>query len=251
MTHSANSTSVSSSSLRSKDVREGHFLRMPRFAARLYNWFLSMKPTQAQTRDVACDLATRIKQGRLLDIGTGPGRLLLEVHRLNPRVELFGLDISPAMIDVARRNLSGIPVNLQQGRAEQTGFPADFFDLVTCTGSLYLWDYAEEGLEEIFRILRRGSSAYLFEVYKDVNKEAFGDALRSRLRELDTFRRLIGPFALRKALSIAARVDEYVTMIENTSFAKSYAVDKIELGGLPMWLRMTLNKQTDEGCEVT
>ena len=114
---------VSDTKLLRKDVREGHFLRMPRFAARLYDWFMSMKPTQAQTRDVACDLASRIKQGRLLDIGTGPGRLLLELHRLNPRIELFGLDISPAMIDAARRNLSRIPVNLRQGRAEQAGFP--------------------------------------------------------------------------------------------------------------------------------
>jgi ubiquinone/menaquinone biosynthesis C-methylase UbiE len=216
---------------------------MPRFAARFYDWFLSMKPTQAQTHDVACDLATRINQGRLLDIGTGPGRLLLELHRLSPRIELFGLDISPAMIEVARKNLDSISVDLRQGRAEQTGLPADFFDLVTCTGSLYLWDYPEEGLQEIFRILKWGSSAYLFEVYKDVNQEAFRAALRSNLRELDRFRRLIGPFALRKALSIAARTDEYVTMIKDTSFAGSFTVDRVELGALPMWLRITLRKQ--------
>jgi ubiquinone/menaquinone biosynthesis C-methylase UbiE len=227
---------------RRKNVREAHFLRMPRFAARLYDWFLQMQPTVAQTRDVARDLAARIDQGRLLDIGTGPGRLLLELHHCSPEIELFGLDISPAMIAVARRNLQGIPVDLRQGRAEQTGLPEDFFDLVTCTGSLYLWDYPEEGLEEIFRILKQGCSAYLFEVYKDVNKEVFRTALRSRLRELDVFRRLIGPFALRKALSIAGRTDEYVAMIKNTSFAKSFTVDKVELGAVPMWLRITLAK---------
>jgi ubiquinone/menaquinone biosynthesis C-methylase UbiE len=242
VTRELNATSICAPKLRRKDIREAHFLRMPRFAARLYDWFLLMEPTKAQTRDVARDLATRIEQGRLLDIGAGPGRLLLELHRLNPRIELFGLDISPAMIDVARRNLNGIPVDLRQGRAEQTGLPADFFDLVTCTGSLYLWDYPGEGLEEVFRILKRGCSAYLFEVYKDVNKEAFRTALQSRLRELDVFRRLIGPFALRKALSIAARTDEYVAMIKNTSFAESFTVDKIELGAVPMWLRIILTK---------
>lgn len=244
MPHALNATSASAPKVRRKDVREAHFLRMPRFAARLYDWFLSTKPTKAQTRDVARDLATRIDQGRLLDLGTGPGRLLLELHRLNPRIELFGLDISPAMIDVARRNLDGIPVDLRQGRAEETGLPADFFDLVTCTGSLYLWDYPEEGLEEVFRILKRGRSAYLFEVYSDVNKEAFRAALRIRLRELDLFRRLTGPFALRKALSIAARKDEYVAMIKNTSFAESFTVDQVELGALPMWLRITLTKRS-------
>jgi ubiquinone/menaquinone biosynthesis C-methylase UbiE len=244
VTRALNATTLSDTKLRRKDVREGHFLRMPRFAARLYDWFMSMRPTQAQTRDVACDLATRISQGRLLDIGTGPGRLLLELHRMNPCIELFGLDISPAMIDVARRNLSGIPVNLRQGRAEQTGLPADFFDLVTCTGSLYLWDYPEEGLEEIFRILKPGCPAYLFEVYKDIDEAAFRTAVRNHLRELDVFRRLIGPFALRKAISIAARTDEYVAMIKNTRFAQSFTVDKIELGKVPMWLRIALTKRT-------
>jgi ubiquinone/menaquinone biosynthesis C-methylase UbiE len=243
VTRELNATSICAPKLRRKDIREAHFLRMPRFAARLYDWFLLMEPTKAQTRDVARDLATRIEQGRLLDIGTGPGRLLLELHRLNPRIALFGLDISPAMIDVARRNLKGIPVDLRQGRAEETGLPANFFDLVTCTGSLYLWDYPEQGLEEIFRILKRGCSAYLFEVHNDVDQEAFRAALRNRLRELDMFRRLIGPFALRKALSIAARTEEYVAIIKNTGFAASFMVDQVELGAVPMWLRITLTKR--------
>lgn len=130
----ANPTSISPPSLRRRDIREAHFLRMPRFAARLYDLVL-MKATESQTCDVARDLSTRMEQGRLLDIGTGPGRLLLKVHHQNPHIELFGLDISPAMIELARRNLSGVPATLRQGRAEQTAFPADFFDLVTCTGS--------------------------------------------------------------------------------------------------------------------
>ena len=243
MTRAQDATTVSDTNLRRKEVREGHFLRMPRFAACLYDWFMSMKPTQVQTRDVASALASRINQGRLLDIGTGPGRLLLELHRLNPHIELFGLDISPAMIDVARRNLSAIPVNLRQGRAEQTGFRADFFDLVTCTGSLYLWDYPEEGLEEIFRILKPDCSACMFEVYQDVDKAAFRTAVRNHLRELDVVRRLIGPFALRKALSLAAHADEYVAMIKNTAFAENFTIDKIELGEVPMWLRLTLTKR--------
>lgn len=242
MSRELNAAPVCASKPRRKNIREAHFLRMPRLAARLYDWFLSMKPTQAQTRDVARYLAARIEQGRLLDIGTGPGRLLLELHRLNPRIELFGLDISPAMLDVARRNLAGVPALLRQGKAEQTGLQENFFELVTCTGSLYLWDDPEAGLEEIFRILKQGCSAYLFEVYKDVNKEAFRTALRKHLRELDMLRRFLGPFALRKALSIAARKDEYIAYVKNTSFAGSFTVDQVELGAVPMWLRITLMK---------
>lgn len=234
----------SSQKARRGGVHESHFLHMPRCAALLYDWFMRMKPTQAQTCEVAQRLVARIDSGRLLDIGTGHGRLLLEVHRLNPRLELFGLDISPAMIEVARQNLKGISVELRPGRAEHTGYAGDFFDLVTCTGSLYLWDYPEEGMEEIFRILKPGRSAYLFEVYKDVDRIAFRSALRTRLRELDPVRRLLGLCALNKALRLAYRADEYAGMVKNASFAHSFAIEKIQLASVPMWLQITLAKES-------
>ncbi len=223
-------------------MREDHFLHMPRCAASLYDWFMRMEPTRAQTCDVARDLAGRIDRGRLLDIGTGHGRLLLELHGLKPELELFGLDISPAMIEVAKRNLKGVPADLRQGRAEQIPFPADFFDVVTCTGSLYLWDQPERGLAEIFRILQPGRSAYLFEVYKDVDRQAFRTALGDRLRHLDALRRFIGPFALREALRIAARTEQYGRIIRNSPFAECSAIERVELGAMPMWVRITLRK---------
>ena len=223
-------------------ISETHFLHMPHCPAWLYDWFMRMKPTATQTQDVAQDMVSRIGCGRLLDIGTGHGRLLFEIHRLNPTLELFGLDISPAMIAVAKKNLKDISSDLRQGRSEHTDYPDDVFDLVTCTGSLYLWDYPEEGLEEIFRILKPGRSAYLFEVYKDVDPDAFQSALRAHLRELDPIRRLLGPYALRKALRIAYRMDEYVAMIKSTSFVYSFTIEKIQLASVPMWLRIVLTK---------
>ncbi len=92
---------------------------------------------------------------RLLDVGTGPARLLLEVHRLNPHIALFGLDISHAMVELATKNLSGMNAQIRLGNIRATHYDSDFFDFVTCSGSFYLWDNAVEGLEETYRILRR------------------------------------------------------------------------------------------------
>ena len=41
----------------------------------------------------------------LLDIGTGPGWLLLALHRSVPELKLVGVDISPAMVAAARENM--------------------------------------------------------------------------------------------------------------------------------------------------
>jgi SAM-dependent methyltransferase len=70
---------------------------------------------------IAMCLATRVDRGRLLDVGFGHGRLLRAIHEVNPLIELFGLDISPAMVQRAKYNLQGVPVDLRQGTISRTG----------------------------------------------------------------------------------------------------------------------------------
>jgi ubiquinone/menaquinone biosynthesis C-methylase UbiE len=223
---------------------ERYFTRLPRFGARIYDRFLSVEPIQSRIVEIAHDLVSRTKSGKLLDVGTGPGRLLSEIHRLNPGLELFGLDISASMIRVARNNLQNIRADLRVGSIRHTDFESDFFTAVTSVGSFYLWDYPEESLEEIFRILKKGTSAYLFEVYKDINETEYRNALRKNLRQLNWVRRLIGPFALRKSLKMSYRTEDFARIIDKTSFAGSYSVEKIELSGIPMWTRITLKKMS-------
>ena len=152
---------------------EKMFHNFPLFAARLYDRFLSIKPIEVQHMQIAHDLAFRIQSGRLLDVGTGPGRLLLEMHKLNPDVKLYGLDISDAMVQLAKRNLAGIKADLRHGNIRRTDYESNFFDLITCTGSFYLWDRPGECLEELFRILKENQSAYLFETHKNFNDYEF------------------------------------------------------------------------------
>jgi ubiquinone/menaquinone biosynthesis C-methylase UbiE len=178
----------------------------------------------------------------MLDVGTGPGKLLFEVHQLNPGIELFGLDISEAMVQLARKNLTGINVDIQRGDVRHTNYPEDSFDVVTCTGSFYLWDNPEECLEEIFRILKRSQSAYLFETYQDFNESEVHEALEANLRGERWVRRLITPVFLRRQLRMTYRTSEIEGIILHTSFRGSHSLEKMTLGGLPAWLRIRLTK---------
>ena len=227
-----------------KSRGESHFIHLPRFGAWLYDKFLSVEPIQARISEIAHALAPMTNCGRLLDVGMGPGRLLLEFRRLNPNIELFGLDISASMVEQARKNLVGVRADLRQGTIRHTSYESNSFTIVTCVGSFYLWDYPEESLEEICRILIGRQSAYFFEVYKDVNQDEFHEALQQNLCQLDPVRRLVGPAALRKALRMAYRVEDFVKIINRTSFADSYAIERVKLAGMPMWLRITLTKRT-------
>ncbi len=225
-----------------KTKGERYFVKLARFGASMYDKFLNVEPIRTRLQEIASYLVSRTEKGPLLDIGTGPGRLLVEINLRNPEIELFGLDISASMIEVARNNLKNIPANLQVGSIQHTSYDNNFFSVITCSGSFYLWDYPEESLEEIYRILREGQSAYLFEVYKDINKKEYQIALKNNLRQLNWIRRLFGPFAIRESIKKSYRIEEITRIIEKTSFAGNYSIEKIKLSGIPMWIRISLKK---------
>jgi len=219
-----------------------NFLKLPGLAAWLYDRLMRSRAIERQSAEIAADLLSRVKGGRVLDVGTGPGRLLLRLHQLDGRLQLYGLDISQALVERARKTLAGLPVDLRQGDIEQTPYPDDSFDLVTCTGSFYLWDHPVQCLDEIHRILKPGGSAYLYETYRDYDQREFRQALRENLRSEGVVRRLITPHFLKRQLGMTYITDEVETIVRHSQFGKDYVLEKLRLGGLPVWLRIRLDK---------
>lgn len=147
------------------------------------------------------------------------------------------------MVELAQRQLSGVGANIRLGDIQHTGYAADFFDLVTCTGSFYLWDFPRECLEEVFRILKPHQSAYLFETFKDCDMRELRKVLKTNLGGENLVRRTLAPHFLMKQLRMTYSKDEVAGIIHQTSFAHSYAIDPVRLGGLPAWLRIRLTKE--------
>jgi ubiquinone/menaquinone biosynthesis C-methylase UbiE len=194
-----------------------------------------------QFQEIARELLTRVNRGRLLDVGTGHGRLLREISTLNPDIELHGLDISSAMVRRAAKNLAGLKVDLRVANICSTGYEADFFDLVTCTGSFYLWSQPLAGLQEIYRILVPGGSAHLFEPNADTPEADLGK-IRVVLQRETFLRRLIGPHFIMRAVRMGLRLRQLRSVFDDSPFRKNYSIERITLGGLPIWLHITLNK---------
>jgi ubiquinone/menaquinone biosynthesis C-methylase UbiE len=226
-----------------KDRGEGSFARLPRFAASLYDFLASSRTLRTHYDRIAEDLAQRIERGRLLDVGTGPGRLLIAFHGLRPNVELSGLDVSAAMIQRAKKNLSGIPADLRQGSIRKTAYAAEFFDAVTCTGSFYLWNEPAESLDEVHRILRAGGAAYVFDTRRDYDPGAVWPAVKANLREEGWIRRLVMPRLLARQFRMTYSTAEYAAIVGRTRFANDYDIEDLSPAGLPALLRITLNKR--------
>lgn len=104
-------------------------------------------------------------QGVCVDIGCGPGQLAIEVAK-GTNMQVWGLDIEPQAIEVAKRNAeeAGVPVNALRfavGDAHNIPLPDNFADLVVSRGSIFFWRDKARGLREIQRILKPGGVAYV------------------------------------------------------------------------------------------
>lgn len=224
------------------DRGEGSFAHFPKIAAKMYDRLMRLKQIEIQISEIAKDLLSKIEKGRLLDVGTGHGRLLAEIFSKNSSIELYGLDISKAMLSVANNNLKEISVNLQQGNIKESPYESNFFDLVTSTGSFYLWNQPIESLEEIFRILKPNCSAILYETHKDYNLEELNRILKLNLKGEGFIVRKLSPKFLKKQLKMTYSIEEVVEIIKQTPFAKVHEIQKITLANLPIWIRIKLSK---------
>lgn len=222
---------------------EAQYINIPFFAVRLYDNLTSIKGISKSFEEIAGLIGNNLNQGNLLDVGTGPGRLLLEISKRVPQINLFGLDISRSMINRAKQNLANIPnVDLRIGNINQTDFQDNFFDCIVSTGSFYNWDNPVHGLNEIYRILKPGKTAYIFDTYKDFDKKLLKDRLEENLREYNLLRKMASEYFLRKQLSMTYSKKEYDKILIQTYFKDSFKVQPVELGNLPINVRLECRK---------
>jgi ubiquinone/menaquinone biosynthesis C-methylase UbiE len=109
-------------------------------------------------RQWVCAQAT----GDVLEVAIGTGRNL---PFYPPGIRLTGIDFSPAMLDLARRQASqlGHPVDLRLGDAEALDLPDAAFDTVVCTLSLCTIPDERRAIAEMKRVLRPGGRLLLLD----------------------------------------------------------------------------------------
>jgi demethylmenaquinone methyltransferase/2-methoxy-6-polyprenyl-1,4-benzoquinol methylase/phosphoethanolamine N-methyltransferase len=114
-------------------------------------------------RRTIADLAEVEEGQRVLDVGCGTGTLALELGARGG--EVFGVDASPEMIDVARRKAAKrhAAVEFEVGLIERMPHDAASFDRVLCILVMHHLDedLQRRGLREIARVLKPGGRLLL------------------------------------------------------------------------------------------
>jgi ubiquinone/menaquinone biosynthesis C-methylase UbiE len=182
---------------------------IPRFGTPFYNVISKTGIFQQNYDLLARDILSYCKRGNFLDVGTGPGWLLLKLYEQSPALHMYGIDISPSMVAQAQANVhkAGLAgaIEVKEGDACHIPYADAFFDAVVSTGSIHHWKEPVRALDEIHRVLKDGGYALLYDVVSDTPRSVLKESAREfgRLRMLllwlHTFEE---PFYSRKALAL-------------------------------------------------
>jgi len=136
-------------------------------------------------RRIAAYLAPLEREVTVVDLGTGPGLLSIELDKLLPQAKLIGVDPSAEMLKIARENAEEAGVanyEARPGSAEKLPISSNAVDAVVTQSSFHEWADPQKGLVEVFRVLKPGGSLFL----KDYNRAWFSGWKRGLFRLLIT-----------------------------------------------------------------
>lgn len=209
---------------------------IPLPGAIIYN-ALPAKILREPEKRIALEIIDRIERGILVDLGSGTGYLSIEIAKMAPELKVYGIDLSKAMVKIARKHAQTAKVRnvrFELCNAAELPFEDDSIDFIVSTGSLHHWRKPVEVLNESYRVLRNGGEAWIYDGCPDMPEEE-----ASKLAKKYGFWRY---WILRRLQVIHGfRRQEYDTKIrgilEQTEFKDSYKMEQVDI-----WMKITVRK---------
>ncbi len=110
-----------------------------------------------------------IKPQSILDVATGTCDLAIEAMRLKPK-KVVGLDISSEMLALGQKKIEkkGLQdiIKLKLGDSENLPFESNTFDAATVSFGVRNFENLEQGLSELYRVVKPGGKLVVLEFSK-------------------------------------------------------------------------------------
>jgi len=150
--------------------------------SRVYDVVMVRLTRRLYQRVVADLAALGLTEGKVLDVGTGPGTLVRELARKLAGLQVYGIDLSEDMIGLARaharREHLEERVQFESSDVAHLPYPDQSFDVVVSTISMHHWAELAQPLRELYRVLRPGGRVWIYD-FRFVKAQTVEQALAS------------------------------------------------------------------------
>jgi ubiquinone/menaquinone biosynthesis C-methylase UbiE len=186
-------------------------------------------------KEAARAVAEQVPPGaRVLEVAPGPGYLAIEIAKSGR--EVAALDISQSFVRIARENASkaGVTIDVRHGNASEMPFADSSFDFVICMAAFKNFADPLGALNEIYRVLKPGGQASIYDLRKDAAREDIHQEVRAM--KLSRWNELVTQWIFRFGLLKAAHTREQLErMVGQSCFGRC----EIRLHGIGLELQLT------------
>ncbi len=123
-------------------------------------------------RNKLVDLLTKERPKIILDVATGTGDLAINLTKTGAD-KIIGLDISPGMLEIGKqkvnKKLLSKKIDMILGDGEKIDFQDNYFDAITVSFGIRNFENLEQGLSEIYRVLKPGGTFAILETSVPTN----------------------------------------------------------------------------------
>ena len=117
--------------------------------------------------EVADEIVARLQSGTILDLGTGPGYLPIEIAKRAPAIRVDGIDLTLKLVKMAQENSERAEVadrlHFEVGNAANLKFEDNSYDMVISTGMLHSLKDPVSVINECYRVLKPGGETWIFD----------------------------------------------------------------------------------------
>lgn len=101
----------------------------------------------------------------VLDVAIGTADLTIEMLRRGKAEQVTGIDLSDKMMEIGKQKVDKLVANVQfvHANAQHMPFENNAFDAVTCAYGCRNFQNLDEGLSEMFRVLKPGGQVTILE----------------------------------------------------------------------------------------